>query len=214
MSKKVLRLSLIMCVVGLIGLTTLVVSIRKTATASSKSLQNRKITDEAAQRYHMISALSVEDRKVYFGNAPDAVRSELWQAHFVEYLKNHPELNSAQRNVIEDAITFATPELFQMARNSQGKSEVLNSMEIVLKARAQAVFVKGEAKNIFALLGEPIPIQKLTTGAAYPAYCDCNQSHDWCSLGSTSTQCKGWSCWNCGACGCGFMWQYSCDGVC
>lgn len=209
MSKKMSRISLIMCFVGLLGVAALIVSARRTANANTEKTQSINVNnDEALQRYRLISTLSLSERRVYFNGSSDSVKSENWKTHFAEYLKKHPELSAAQRSVIEDASSLATAELFGKAKNAQEADPIVGSVVKVISGRANALFAKEEKRNIFGTLGEIDSSQKLKVAFVE---CECSRltRNDFCS--GTCKDLTGCSTSNGG---CGWLWLQDCKGMC
>ena len=63
------------------------------------------------QKYGDISALPMEKRRDAFVNASAKEKSDLFSTHLALYLARHPKLNEAQKAIILEGMSLATPEL-------------------------------------------------------------------------------------------------------
>jgi hypothetical protein len=170
---------------------------------------------ELLQKYQDISAVSMLKRKSLFRNASTKDRSDLWRVHLALILAKQSKLNNEQREFLQEIISFATPELYQLLEdNSQTRAKVKSSIEWLL-ARALTLFSKQEAAEFFTKLGEqPNSVNsimdELPPDPNTPRTPDCNCHRgfgDMCTYGCIGTNCRT-SSW-----GCGFLYALSCTGT-
>ena len=158
---------------------------------------------EFVQKYSDISALSMPDRKGFFQKSSGKDKSDLWKVHVALYLANHPGLDKDQKEILLAAISFITPELFELPANS---SEWKTKVDAPIKAftkRALVHFSKKEGSEIFTRLGGE---DLQPTSNLAPGTCICSRVSDWCR-----DNCSGILC-DRTADGCGTLWLYACTG--
>ena len=153
MSKKASRISYWLLAIGLMAVVAVLVSIQRSATANGHQPLNVSIDDETVRKYKEMATLSLDERKNIFRAASANGKSALWQLHFAEYRKAHPELTLAQIKVLEEAAALANPLTFSLPDNQTIKNAAVGKALQNLKEHALAVFPPDEAKNIFAQLG-------------------------------------------------------------
>ncbi|MBF8184830.1 bacteriocin fulvocin C-related protein [Nonomuraea sp. K274] len=156
--------------------------------------------------YDELCKYSIAYRKAIYAELDPTVRSTLWVRHLRQYRRDHPDMSVEQRRVhgeiermVADVRTFrADP------KESIGGYEALTA-ELI------AAFGKEEARALVATLG-PVESPANSTRAELMVACECQsiRPHDFCFFG----QCSGLpSCtWQSG--GCGWLYQYPCDGMC
>jgi hypothetical protein len=147
MSRRMFCVSFLLLVIGLLSAMTFSVNGQK-ASANTES-SNANVKDEFVQKYKDISALTAPERKAFFKNASAKDRSNLWKTHLALYFVKNPNLNNEQKDLVLEAISVSTPELFEMSADNSSKEITLQS----LAQRAFGVFTKTEAAEIFANLG-------------------------------------------------------------
>ena len=109
------------------------------------------------QKYKDISLLSMRKRKELFRQAPAKDRSDLWKVHMALYLAQHPELNKSQSEVIVEAISFVTPEVFDIRADSAAWRAYVEQPLHSLEEHVLAVFTRKEGGEILTRLGGEEP---------------------------------------------------------
>lgn len=184
--------------------------------------------DETVRDYHSLSALKMPERRKAFASLPSESKSGLWRVHLKLYLSQHPELTEAQKEVIQEGIRLATPQLFQTSLKSpEWQAQVNEPLQRLTKAALEA-FPPETAKEIFTVLGEkeetpeedasPLSSNSLSSVRLVPAKlgrsapsipsCNCSMSSDWCYAHS----CRYAGCELTDFCG--TLWVYLCNGMC
>lgn len=193
--------------------------------------------DDLFQKYREVSELPMRERRAAFGNASPKNKSDLWRVHLALYIAKHPEINEAQKVIILEGMSLATPELFDVRfDNPEWKTKVTEPLR-QFKNHALGVFSKEEAGKAFATIGDPQypdvgPRVKPSTAsqvssrqlgyesrsdmftlsrfAATNFDCSCNRDESWCGAG--------YHCGNDGCdktvYGCGYFWLNTCNGGC
>lgn len=163
--------------------------------------------NEAAQAYATLVAQSAGERRRSYGAMPGSMRAALWMHQLRSALRTRSDLTTAQRSVIRRTLILLKAGVPEMDARLHD-----------LAAQARAEFGDKAARDLFAELGprdvdvQPDPASALhrPRPADFPT-CTCNTASDFC--GSRAT------CWQAGGCyftslGCGFLWNYSCIGLC
>lgn len=155
-----------------------------------------------------MASLSQEERKNAFRAASANGKSALWQVHFAEYKKAHPELSPEQIKVIEEAATLANPIIFSLPSNQVVKDAVIGRALQKLKEHALVVFPKDEARMLFAQIGPITTSSSLMTLRG----CGCNTVDAWCS----GNYCRNHAYTGCSTSswGCGTLLMQECNGDC
>ena len=168
-------------------------------------------------------------RKAIVRSFPVEYQARLWREHLAGYI---PEANPVQRQVLLDAIDLCGPQLFLAAPELEA---VVNS----LRDRTAAAFSRRQAAEIFESFGPDAPPMAVARGGldalrvnvaawirgsfhplAAPPNCECGTGDDWCdSIGNPAEPSAIRHCQPVETCassswGCGFLWWYSCDGMC
>lgn len=142
------------------------------------------------QAYSALSALPMSARRDTFRAMTNEQRSEMWRMHLAKALSRN--LTTEQRDIITQTIALATPEFFVHHGN-------LDSLGI------KDSFTGKEARELFAQLGGPEPKNH---HAVMAPECQCSHASDQCGLSCFGNGCQ------VSEYGCGFLWVYSCDGLC
>lgn len=109
------------------------------------------------RKYIGFSEQSLSHRKELFAKAGSMDRTDLWRVHLALNLACRPSLNEAQREVLMNAMSLASPEFFSLSsENPLWKAQVDIPLQ-ALNKRAVAVFSKNEGGEIFGTLGTPEP---------------------------------------------------------
>ncbi len=208
MSKKTSRVSFVLLAVGLIAVVAILVAVQKSATANSRSSLSAAIIidDEAVRKYKGMAALSSEERKNIFRESSANDKSALWQVHFSEYKKAHPDLSPEQIKVLEEAANLAIPLTFSLPGNQQIKNAVIGKALQNLRNHAVATFSQDEARKLFAQLGNAeasIVVRRDCNCSTIDTWCGGNYCRDHAYNGCSTSD------W-----GCGTLWMASCNGGC
>lgn len=171
---------------------------------------------EIHQTYSVLSSLTAADRRVYYRRLTNTAKAGLWTFQLQNYLNAHGNLTQEQRAVIREAIT-RLPQLF--ARERGADIDIAD-----LEARARIAF-PDDVTTIFFTLGGPsidpafsalrheIRAQFFDDGGPIERpECDCATQSSACHY---TESCMAGGCtldssWP----ACGFMWWYTCDGIC
>ncbi len=153
MSKRVLHLVLLFLIV-LANSITLSVHAQKAGATNGAQAQRTNVERASLNRYRELAELPVAERREAFIQASAAEKSGLWRVHLALSLASRPELSSEQRDVILEAISLATPELFNItSENPLWKSQVDEPLKSLMQ-RALKAYPKKEAAAIFAQIGD------------------------------------------------------------
>ena len=106
------------------------------------------------QKYGDVSALPSEKRRAAFSNASPKARSDLFRTHLALYLAKHPELNEEQKQIILQAMSLITPELYAIPSDSPDWKARVEGPMIQSENRVRAAFSREEGARIFATLGD------------------------------------------------------------
>ncbi|MBS1808300.1 MAG: bacteriocin fulvocin C-related protein [Acidobacteria bacterium] len=191
-------------------MVTVFVTIQRTATANNKAAAKITVNSQTLTRYKEFCSLSKGERKKFYANAPAKDRGYLWKAHLATYLGDHPDLTKPQVAVIAEGFDLINSPLFGLPGENTGLTAQLKAHE----AMALAVFPEEEAGKIFTDLGTPLsPSIANSEASGLLGDCQCSTSDSWCS---TRT---GHCFWGGGICtfinnGCGWFYQYTCNGIC
>lgn len=167
-----------------------------------------------------------EFRRAVWGQLSPEFRGSVWRTEFANYRAAHPELTSAQQDVLRRATALAAnPALFAHPLRDAAADQDLARQVDALAAAATTAFGKQEASRVFANLGPDTATRALPAGVAAGVNgCTCSsQSVNSCSDGNcvSTDLCNCRS--NCAWCGipcaaykpgCGLFYQFECDGGC
>lgn len=118
--------------------------------------QPRKVAvaeSDVLQKYADVSALSLPERRGFFRNASANDKSSLWKIHMALYLVKRPELRNEQKQVILDAMSLASPELFEVPMTDPAQRAKANEPLQLLTKRSLEVFPKNEAAEFLGNMG-------------------------------------------------------------
>ena len=183
---------------------------------------------EAAETYAALLEQDVSERRRSYRNMSGTTKAALWIHQLRSALQAHPEFTTAQRTIIHSALSLLAPDFFEIDSSSPRWIDRVDVPLRELMAQAKAEFGPQMARELFGELGprevrqtgsgaiEMRPIQRLGRPAptedasGTTPTCQCNSWSDFCGSNSRCVQ---------GGCyftnvGCGFMWQYSCVGLC
>jgi hypothetical protein len=145
--------ALVFFIIILVNATYSTAQAQKSATSQTVQSRGNDVDRAYLRKYQQISALDVSERRELFVQASAAEKSGLWRIHLALTVAKRPELNREQRELILDAISLATPELFAIsAENPIWKTKVDEPLQL-LRQRALRAYSKQEAANIFANIG-------------------------------------------------------------
>jgi hypothetical protein len=145
---------------------------------------------------------------------PPATQQDLWTVHLEAYLRDHSNLTADQQSVIFDCIGQLALGVIEKNHADAAAARELDPGIRQLEARARVAFLPEEASTLFIRMGGPDAVARATTRTPLAVRCECSTVSDWC-YDPTSPF---WKCSRPYRCqfadGCGFLWQYACDGVC
>src|SRR6185436_831792 len=174
-----------------------------------------------------------------FNEMSSSLKSAVVAHHLLTALGEHPEFTREQREVIQEALSLVTPQLFDIRPSSPQWGELVDQPLRRFKRRAKAAFDSKMARELFTQLGpaEPAgPLVGVQGKIAWPMFapgarlpmrlapldsvfpdCQCSVISDWCSdwggLGEVYCQNMASNCWFRSS-GCGTFLQYACNGMC
>lgn len=149
-------------------------------------------------------------------------RSQVWRRHIQRYIDAHPGLDSSARVVLEAAVAFAAPAVFDRPSDADRQQmQILAEQTVTLLGREEAEYVfyrLGPRDGKFAS-AEPLSmrwsnwVRGLVVAMADSA-ADCNCNVDFgcdgtaeCRNGATCTVDDDWP-------ACGWFWFQTCNGLC
>jgi len=190
------------------------------AQSDGKSFASDHQTD-AKRTYHVLNQLTPAQRKLLFRNLPSDMKAALWVEHLESFLRNHPELNSNQRAIVNSAITLLDATLYDQPNNVPSPTRDQMSK---LDTAARLAFSRdllGEA--FYDLSDVAVPATDTTESSGHAGTimatdtdpvilddCSCSHDSDWCS---GTTRCSSWGCKPV-TIGCGSLGWWPCDGYC
>jgi hypothetical protein len=202
-----------------------------------------KAEHDILRLYYDMSALPLKERKTSFRNVSSNDKSELWRTHLALFLVKRPELDEWQKEIILAAISFATPEHFDVLPSNPAWKAMVRVPLRSLEEQIVAAFSFEDGAKIFATLGDDTEAAKhtpsfsasvLLNSISYKQLSDSgpykeqtNQFGQYdkfvgrgpceCSTASDwcpiSGYCSGTNCSPTQS-GCGTLWSYQCDGAC
>lgn len=188
---------------------------KKEAYEVLENLGGGEIELSLLQKYSNVSSLSMRQRRILFRDATTNNKSDLWRTHLVIYLVKHPELNKNQGDIILQAVSIVTPELFSIEQDSFVWNTMVAEPIQLLRKRVIEVFSVSNATEILEGLGgkEPnspdvIEINLLKTKTNHrQQYPDCECSTNWsiCTCISEVNLCTETQT------GCGPFWAFPCN---
>ncbi len=101
-----------------------------------------KVKLRLLQSYKDISALPMSGRKDFYRRASSYDKGNLWRVHLALYIVKNPELTGEQKGVVLDAMSMATPELFEIPKDSPAWRIKVGAPLESLTQRALEVFSK------------------------------------------------------------------------
>lgn len=168
------------------------------------------------QKYQEISALSALEMKETFKKFSAKDKSDLWRVHLALNLAKQSELNSRQRGIILEIIAFATPELYELARDSSEWTVKMKATVQLFTSRALEAFSKDKIAEIFINFGGKNPCLRDSIAGEGVKLADdllCNCSRQWADC-PQPLYCMGTCLVPPGGGECGFMGWYICNGKC
>lgn len=167
------------------------------------------------RKYLDVSAQSLLERKEVIRKESAQDKSNLWRIHLVFHLAKQSKLNSRQMEIILEAITFATPEIYEIPRDSSEWRVKVHEPIQLFTIRALEVFSKDEVAEIFSNLGgkKPSLINNIALEDEMIPVGLCNCSRQWADCPGI-TFCTGLCEVPNPPYNCGFLDMYACDGRC
>jgi hypothetical protein len=170
-----------------------------------------------------ISALPLEYRRALMGALTPNERAEVWQGVVQSYITHTPNLNAAQVEALNTAMSTMVPALFSGAADPEtlaAAQSAASAVERVLgpDATRQLFFTLGPAAGDRSSLPLRARLAEALKGSftlLASGDCDCNHDQAWFSCGfgeicSELTGCTIDDTWPM----CGPEWAYACDGLC
>lgn len=159
-------------------------------------------------QYARMAALPIEQRKEIYGLLPVQMQSDVWTFHLESFLLDHPDLNAEQRGVVFEAVGLIQSGVLAPDASLQH-----------LEARARAALPPDMMDAAFLKLG---PQRVVTSAKLIPralSDCECSTVSDYCCFTDCPTSptpkcARGRKTCTLVASGCGFLWQYGCNGIC
>ncbi|MCW5959994.1 MAG: bacteriocin fulvocin C-related protein [Pyrinomonadaceae bacterium] len=169
------------------------------------SLGGNKEDTLMLQKYIEVSNLATfDERRNIFSNVSALERSNFWKVQLAYSLVKFPDLNFEQNEVIIDALSLITPELFEMTTPSKNSQDSMQPAIKTISDRIYVTFPKEKGLEIFLKFGGESSAESLAGN------CDCSRG----SIPACWTEyCPSSSCSRTRS-GCGVFWLFSCDGKC
>jgi hypothetical protein len=160
-------------------------------------------------QYSRMAALPIEQRKEIYGNLPVQMQGDVWTFHLESFLLDHPDLSPEQRAVVYEALGL-------IQSGALIPDESLRHLELHARAALSAELVDAA----FLALGPraaPLISAKLIPRSL--SDCECSTVSDYCCFmdcpTSPTPKCvRGRKSCTLVSSGCGFLWQYGCNGIC
>ena len=208
---------------------------RDDAGAIFASMANLDGQDDSLRNYRETIALSMAERRRVFLAASAKDKSDLWRTHLALYIAKHSELADAQKIIILEGMSLATPEFFAVPFGGADWKDKVGAPIKAFQNHILGVFSKPNAGKVFATLGDPqFPGEPAIARFASPLSteparddsrsmfvlarfdapampdCECNKDESFCGVN--------YVCGN-GQCqytqyGCGYFWLNQCNGNC
>ncbi|GAT68994.1 transcriptional initiation protein Tat [Planomonospora sphaerica] len=161
--------------------------------------------DRLPQDYATFSRYSETYRRAIYAELDPTVRSRLWTAHIAQYRKTHPDLSIKQQHILAKLEAHVGKESTFHPRTTTD----MDAADERLQFEVIEAFGKEEARNLAGTLGPAEPHSPTASLALLD--CECSTNSDWCG-GS-------WRCYYYRDCrtvydGCGWLYQYACNGMC
>lgn len=212
----------------LTAIATLLFATAGVAQYSGPGVALRGNRAEVEARYQEISqSTSLRDRQEIFQALSPEMRTDLWLISLEKFLVSHPELSSAQRDVVVEAIGILATELPGRV-DGVGRHYADERMQR-FSSRAKAALPKHLFLEAFGqvgprssldsprkrdaaerrIIGNPIPPEGGNVD------CTCSHTDNFCSDPTTPTPyCNRQRGCRLVASGCGWWWAETCDGLC
>ncbi len=152
MSKKDLRLSLLVLSISLVGVMAFAHP-QESATVDHAQVAKADSGCEHLQKYNDISVISVPEGRDFYEDFSATDQSNLWKVHLALYLVKRPELNGEQKQIILDAVSLASPDLFATTDSGPLRKTKVDESLQSLTQRALRAFPMKEVGEVFADVG-------------------------------------------------------------
>ncbi|MGI5285847.1 bacteriocin fulvocin C-related protein [Nonomuraea polychroma] len=142
-------------------------------------------------------------RKAIYAELKPEVKSRLWTEHLTHYRRTHPDLSPKQQQILGDLeASVRNVSAFRAnPTDTQAEDERLRLATI-------DAFGHDEARALMATLG---PVEVTSPSEALAVDCECSRQSNFCGL---AFDCSGLPSCTASFDGCGWRWQYPCDGMC
>jgi hypothetical protein len=132
-----------------IGLNVLPASTQTPGPQDLRSVPVYYSATDLLQTYKLLNS-PLDQKRELFGKATARGKSNLWRLHLALAIARRPALQPGQQQVILEAISLATPELFEISRSDASWQQVVDEPLQRLRSHALEVFSKEQAAEILA----------------------------------------------------------------
>jgi hypothetical protein len=157
--------------------------------------------------YENISDMSLAQRRAFYGSLALEDRQALWIQHISRAALGAPGLSGAQLDFLNRVLKML--EAGELLAASHREPNALRALEVEQEARQ--LWDREGVFRIFATLGAA-PNDPKGTFTPEAFLCECSVQSDWCLIGGSDCR-SSYSCSKTSV-GCGWLWKYSCDGLC
>lgn len=160
--------------------------------------------------YKTFSSLPLSHRRVLYQSLTPAGKRALWIEHVSRYAMDDAELTAEQLEFLESIVASLEKGLVLNDDKEITRDTGLDLLD-GFRGSAERLWAPEDLLTIFAVLG-PIPNDPKGTFNSRGFLCECSVQSDFCLI-------QGSDCQYTPACtyhpiGCGFLWDYPCDGLC
>jgi hypothetical protein len=189
------------------------------ALAQQAGTRNREASPEVS--YDLVRTLTPSDVKLVYAEMPAYERQELWTAHLLTFLAEHPELDEPQRAVVLQALGLVRTGIFAIDPQSPRYRTAVQAPLDRIIASARALLPRELVVQAFFTIGTPAPRSGRETGAGRAPWsvrtntynCECATPYVWCPDEArecvTDSFCAAVRSYDCGP-----FFVYACDGMC
>jgi hypothetical protein len=152
----------------------------------------------------MLNIPSMDEQKLAYRSLNTSEKTEAWKYHLNQISKSG-FFSKEQNDLLIELQNYVTSDFFGKTETQHAASDY----EQNFINRAQKLFSPNEFKKVFASLSTPLMSSVIPYLQQPPSNCECSQTSDYCATG---TKCFAYQC-KAGT-GCGFLWNYTCNGDC
>ncbi len=168
--------------------------------------------------YDEFIKLPVAYQSAVFNALPADTKSDLWRTHLMQYLEQHPTLDRARIELVDQAIEFVSrPTTFSTPHTDPLWDVLVGQTTKKLEKRFRLLFGKDEAAALVSRLTpenqSSIQVMEVdATGFKSILQCSCSTQSDWCSPSPYRCYTNNPTCAQ--TSGCGTFLAYTCNGSC